>query len=59
MFDTKGSLHKKREDIKSDPRFYRKWEICEQTNPDCMTDIVEACKDADALIALSNPALIL
>lgn len=55
MFDTKGALHKNREDIKKDPRFYRKWEICEQTNPDCIDDIIEACKGADALIALSKP----
>ncbi|MCU0644735.1 MAG: NADP-dependent malic enzyme [bacterium] len=55
MFDTKGALHKNREDIKKDPRFYRKWEICEQTNPDCVDDIIEACTGADALIALSTP----
>jgi len=55
MFDTKGTLNKKREDIKNDTRFYRKWEICEQTNPDCVNDIHEACKDADVLIALSTP----
>jgi len=55
MFDTKGALHKNREDIKRDARFYRKLEICEQTNPDCETDIIEACRDADVLIALSTP----
>jgi len=55
MFDTKGALHKNREDIKQDARFYRKWEICEHTNPGCVTDIIEACRDADALIALSTP----
>lgn len=55
MFDTKGALHKNREDIKRDTRFYRKWEICEQTNSDGVTDIIEACRDADVLIALSTP----
>src|SRR5512139_857816 len=34
MFDTKGSLHKGRDDVKVDRAFYRKWELCEQTNPD-------------------------
>lgn len=55
MFDTKGALCKTRADIKADPRFYRKWEICEQTNPDCVNDILEACKGADVLVALSTP----
>lgn len=55
IFDSKGALHKNREDIKKDPRFYRKWELCEQTNPKGITDIIEACKGADALIALSTP----
>ncbi|MFH1004672.1 MAG: NADP-dependent malic enzyme [Bacteroidota bacterium] len=55
MFDTKGSLHKNRKDIKEDTRFYRKWELCEQTNPKCIEDTAEAMKDADVLIALSAP----
>ncbi|MEA1987278.1 MAG: NADP-dependent malic enzyme [Candidatus Marinimicrobia bacterium] len=55
MFDSKGGLHKNREDIKSDPRFYRKWEICQSTNPENVDDFSEACKGADVLIALSTP----
>ena len=55
MFDTKGSLHKGREDIKKDPRFYRKWELCEQMNPERFGSIPDACKGADVLIALSQP----
>jgi len=55
LFDSKGSLHEDREDIKSDPRFYRKWELCQKTNPDKVNDVLEACKDADVLIALSKP----
>ncbi len=55
VFDTKGGLHKKREDIKADHRFYRKWELCEQTNPKCIDTIEEAIKGADVLIALSHP----
>jgi malate dehydrogenase (oxaloacetate-decarboxylating) len=56
LFDTKGSLHKGRKDVEEDPRFYRKWELCVQTNPGGRwKDQAEACKGADALIALSSP----
>jgi len=55
LFDTKGALHKGREDLKADPRFYRKWELCESTNPKRILDFGEAMKNADVLIALSKP----
>jgi malate dehydrogenase (oxaloacetate-decarboxylating) len=55
LFDTKGTLHKNREDIKSDPRFYRKWELCESTNPNIILTMEDAMKDADVLISLSTP----
>jgi malate dehydrogenase (oxaloacetate-decarboxylating) len=55
LFDSKGGLHTGREDIKSDPRFYRKWELCKKTNPEGITDFSEAMKGADVLIALSKP----
>ncbi|MBN1326662.1 MAG: NADP-dependent malic enzyme [Candidatus Cloacimonetes bacterium] len=55
MFDSKGALSKDRDDLKSDTRFYRKWEICENTNPKKVNDIATACKDADVLISLSRP----
>jgi malate dehydrogenase (oxaloacetate-decarboxylating) len=55
LFDTKGSLHKGRDDIKADPRFYRKWELCEKTNPKRVQTMEEAMKDADVLISLSTP----
>jgi malate dehydrogenase (oxaloacetate-decarboxylating) len=55
IFDSKGGLHKDREDIKADKRFYRKWELCEKTNPNKINDVQEACTDADVLIALSKP----
>lgn len=55
MFDSQGGLHKNREDIKADKRFYRKWEICEKTNPNCINTMEEAMKDADVLISLSTP----
>jgi malate dehydrogenase (oxaloacetate-decarboxylating) len=55
VFDTKGSLHLGREDIKGDKRNYRKWELCEKTNPGRIPTIAEALKGADVLIALSTP----
>jgi len=55
LFDTKGTLHKGRDDIKADKAFYRKWELCEKTNPGRVDDIVKALTGADVLIALSKP----
>ena len=55
IFDSKGSLHKDRDDIKADERFYRKWELCLKTNPQKYSDIEEAVKGSDVLIALSKP----
>jgi malate dehydrogenase (oxaloacetate-decarboxylating) len=55
VFDSKGGLHLGREDIKGDKRNYRKWEICEKTNPGKIAAISEAMKGADVLIALSTP----
>jgi malate dehydrogenase (oxaloacetate-decarboxylating) len=53
MFDTKGSLNSDRADIKADPRFYRKWELCVNTNPNKIMTIEEAMNGADVLISLS------
>ena len=55
MFDSKGSLHTGRKDIEADKRFYRKWEICEQTNPGASPDIATAMRGADVLVSLSTP----
>ncbi|MFP3042829.1 NADP-dependent malic enzyme [Treponema primitia] len=55
VFDSKGSLHVGREDIKNDKRNYRKWEICEKTNPGRAASEADALKGADVLIALSKP----
>ena len=55
MFDTKGGLHRGRKDIEADRAFYRKWELCEATNPERIDEIETALKGADALIALSKP----
>jgi malate dehydrogenase (oxaloacetate-decarboxylating) len=55
LFDTKGSLHAGRSDIQADPRAYRKWELCQKTNPKRYANEAEALKGADVLIALSTP----
>jgi malate dehydrogenase (oxaloacetate-decarboxylating) len=55
MVDSKGCLHTEREDIKSDAAFYRKWQLCELTNPEKTRNIENAMKGADVLIALSQP----
>ena len=55
LFDTKGALHRNRKDIEKDPRHYRKWELCQKTNPKCIQTEAEALKGADVLIALSTP----
>jgi malate dehydrogenase (oxaloacetate-decarboxylating) len=55
LFDSKGSLHAGREDIHKDPRHYRKWELCQKTNPQRYANEAEALKGADVLIALSTP----
>ncbi len=55
VFDSRGGLHRDRKDIQADTRFYRKWEICEQTNPHLIADFDEAMKGADVLIAASTP----
>jgi malate dehydrogenase (oxaloacetate-decarboxylating) len=54
-FDSKGGLHSGRKDIEADTRFYRKWEICQQTNPERIDDLKAALTGADMLIAASTP----
>ncbi|ULQ59644.1 NADP-dependent malic enzyme [Brucepastera parasyntrophica] len=53
--DSRGPLHSGREDIEKDARYYRKWELCLQTNPGKISTIEEAMDGADVLIALSTP----
>ena len=55
LFNSKGGLHKHREDIKLDSRLYQQWELCLKTNPDCIDDVPKAMENADILIALSTP----
>lgn len=58
VFDSKGSLHKGRKDIEQDKRFYPKWELCKKTNPKKVSKIEDAFKNADVLIALSEPGAV-
>ncbi|MDR1949726.1 MAG: NADP-dependent malic enzyme [Spirochaetaceae bacterium] len=55
VFDSRGALHAGRADIQGDKRNYRKWELCERTNPGGISSIEKAIKGADVLIALSTP----
>ncbi len=54
VFDSKGSLNRDRKDIEKDKRFYRKWELCQKTNPGRIETFSEAMTGADVLIALSK-----
>ena len=55
MFDSRSTLHVNNERYKNDPRFFRQWELCQITNPECVTNPEEAFKNADVLVALSKP----
>jgi malate dehydrogenase (oxaloacetate-decarboxylating) len=55
LFDSKSALHADRLDIEKDARFYRKWELCQTTNPNKIANIETALSGADVLISLSKP----
>ena len=56
MYDSKGPLHKKRNDIKNNPSLKEKANICQITNELCFDGTIdEALRGADVLIALSKP----
>ena len=55
VFDSKGGLHKGRDDVKADTAYYRKWEICEATNPKRIATEAEGLVGADVVIAASKP----
>ena len=58
VFDSKGGLHTGRDDVKADKAYYRKWELCEQTNPKKIDSEAEAFKGADVVIGASQPGSI-
>lgn len=53
--DSKGGLHTDRADIEADKAFYKKWDLCQTTNPGKVNSIADAMVGADVLIALSRP----
>jgi len=56
MYDSKGSLHKKRADIKGNPSLKEKWNMCQTTNENGFDEpIGDGLKGADVFIALSKP----
>ncbi len=55
VFDSKGGLHRGRDDVKADTAFYRKWELCEATNPKRIETEEEALRGADVIIGASKP----
>ena len=55
LFDSVGSLHIGRQDIKANSRLFKKWELCKKTNPQKVLKIEDAAKGADFIIALSKP----
>jgi malate dehydrogenase (oxaloacetate-decarboxylating) len=55
MFDSRGMLGPNRLDIQNDPRYYRKWEICQRSKDIKVLNVEEALKGADVLISLSQP----
>lgn len=55
MFDRHGGIHTDRADYRKDNRFYHKWNLADQSNPDKIETMEEAMKGADVLIALSQP----
>ena len=55
VFDSKGGLHAGRDDLREDTRYYRKWELCQRTNPGRVDDLLAACRGADVLCSLSTP----
>lgn len=55
LFDSKGSLHRERKDLKEKAGYYKQWDLCCKTNPKMIKNVEDACKGADVLIALSKP----
>jgi len=55
MFDINGALGLHRQDIKNDHRYYRQWEICQQTKIANDIKVEKALKGAEVLISLSKP----
>ncbi len=55
IFSSKGTLHDGREDYRTDPNFYRQWELSRITNPTHIMTEEDAFRDADIVVAASKP----
>ncbi|MBO4707642.1 MAG: NADP-dependent malic enzyme [Elusimicrobiaceae bacterium] len=55
MFDSKGALNRKRQDIKSNPTAFVQWDLCKKTNLNQTQTQEKAFRNADVVIALSKP----
>ncbi|MBQ2312689.1 MAG: NADP-dependent malic enzyme [Elusimicrobiaceae bacterium] len=54
MFDSKGALSRKRQDIRSNPTSFVQWDLCKKTNLNQIQTKEKAFKNADVVIALSK-----
>ena len=55
MFDDKGALSRKRQDLKASPTAFVQWDLCTKTNLKQIQTLEKAFKNADVVIALSKP----
>ncbi|MCQ2285702.1 MAG: NADP-dependent malic enzyme [Bacteroidales bacterium] len=55
LFDSKGVLHRDRDDYRDKSLGYKQWDLCQITNGQSIKSHEEAFKDADIVIALSKP----
>ena len=55
IFDSKGALSKKRQDLRTNPTSFVQWKLCSETNLTQIQTLEKAFKDADVVIALSKP----
>ena len=56
MIDSKGTLHRDRDDIRNNGELKEKWNVCLTTNKEGIRGSAEqALREADVLIALSKP----
>lgn len=56
VYDSRGALGERREELRDDPQYAEKWRLCRITNREHFTGPVsEGLRGADVLIALSRP----
>lgn len=55
LIDRFGPLHAGRQDLETNPGFYKQWGLAQKTNPSKIDSVAQAIAGTDALIALSTP----